>query len=620
MQRKLTAILSADVVGFSGLMEADEAGTLTRLKANRSSIFDPAVAAHGGRLVKLMGDGALVEFASVVAAVECALAIQEATAVAEPERGDRPIRYRIGVNLGDVIVDGDDLYGDGVNVAARLQTMAPVGGIALSGTVRDHIAGKIPCEFEDMGQHTMKNIERPIHVHAVRPPAKPRAQGEAPRRLSVCVLPFANMSGEQEQEYFSDGITEDIITDLSKLAALSVTARNSAFTFKGKSVDVPKIARQLGVSHVLEGSVRKVGSRVRITAQLIDGVTNGHVWAERYDRDLSDIFALQDEISRAIASALSLRLLPEEQQAIARRGTNNLDAYNLYLMARQYQLGGSLGGARRAEAIIRLCQRAVELDPGYARAWALLAMSRVTLRFQLGHSGDDGLAEAERALSLDDSLAEAHAARARVLMQNANYDEARREVDAALRLDPQSYEVCATAGHLAFAENRLSDAIRHYEKAVTLMQTGYSGLVMLMTCYAVSGDMAGMRDAARRTLARTEAVVEQEPDNGDAMGHIVTALGILGERERAKQWAHRALLLDPDNLNMRYNLARTMAAVLKDSAAALDLLEPLFERLPLEMVNRAKSDPNIASVRGDPRFAAMTAKAEARLAQIKPAP
>ena len=290
MQRRLTAILSADVAEFSSLMEADEAGTLERLKDNRRRIFDPSVAAHGGRLVKLIGDGALVEFGSVIAAVNCGLAIQQGTEHGDPRHADaKPLRYRIGINLGDVIIEGDDIYGEGVNVAARLQAMAPVGGIAVSATVRDHVAGKVACAFEDLGEHTVKNIVRPVHVFVLRPADdtpeavdNARTQG----RVTICVLPFANMSGDPEQEYFSDGISEDIITDLSKVSALWVAARNTAFTFKGKHVDVPQVARQLKVGHVLEGSVRKAGGRVRITAQLIDGATGGHVWAERYDRDL----------------------------------------------------------------------------------------------------------------------------------------------------------------------------------------------------------------------------------------------------------------------------------------------------------------------------------------------
>ncbi|MEO8304510.1 MAG: adenylate/guanylate cyclase domain-containing protein, partial [Betaproteobacteria bacterium] len=254
MQRKLTVILSADVVGYSGLMERDESGTLERLKANRKTVFDPQIALHGGRLFKLMGDGALVEFGSVVSAVTCAHEIQHATeATAEKDEAER-IRYRIGINLGEVIVDGDDIYGDGVNVAARLQALAAPGGVAVSRTVRDQVAGKVPADFDDLGEHTVKNIARPVHVFALRSAtaaAVPSAQ--RPQRVSICVLPFTNMSGDPEQEYFSDGVTEDIITDLSKVSALAVVSRNSAFTFKGKHTEIAQVARQLKVTHVLEG-------------------------------------------------------------------------------------------------------------------------------------------------------------------------------------------------------------------------------------------------------------------------------------------------------------------------------------------------------------------------------
>ena len=275
------------------------------------------------------------------------------------------------------------------------------------------------------------------------------------------------MSGDAEQEYFSDGITEDIITDLSKVSALAVTSRNSAFVFKGKSVDVPKVARELHVSHVLEGSVRKAGGRVRITAQLVDGASNDHVWAERYDRDLSDIFALQDEISQAIVKALKLKLLPEEKKAIEQRGTANVEAYNLYLMARQLYVTGHEGDARRAEAIIRLCARATEIDPGYARAWALMAFGQMILRYVLGKGGDDGLLAADRALELDASLAEAHAVKARVLADTGRQDEADAEIDIALDLDPESYEVNRWAGYMSYRQHRFDDAIRYFEKATS---------------------------------------------------------------------------------------------------------------------------------------------------------
>jgi adenylate cyclase len=618
MQRRLTAILSADVAEYSGLMEADEAGTVERLKLNRSRIFDPCVAAQGGRVVKLMGDGALVEFGSVVAAVNCALAIQEATARAEPERPQtKRIRYRIGINLGDVIVEGNDIYGEGVNVAARLQALAPVGGIAVSLTVRDHVAGKASCAFEDLGEHTVKNIERPVRVFAVHP--ADRNEGEepkpgTPRRLSICVLPFANMSGDPEQEYFSDGISEDIITDLSKVSALWVAARNTAFTFKGKHVDAPQIARQLKVSHLLEGSVRKAGGRVRITAQLIDGATGGHVWAERYDRDLNDIFALQDEISQAIVAALKLKLLPEEKKAIEQRGTSDPEAYKLYLMARQYSITGNFGSERRSEAIIRLCRRAIEIDPNYARPWALMAGAQIKLRFFFGRKGDDGLTAAERALELDANLAEAHAAKSRVLAQNARFGDALPEMEIALRLDPESYDVSFAAGQLYYQMRRFDDAILHFEKAATTVETDFSAAGMLVSCHAAIGDKEGARRAARRALERCEKIVAVEPDNGSAMGFAVGALATLGEAERAKEWAERAILLDPDNVNLRYNFACSLATDLHDYEAALDMLGPRFETMSIEVLNWVKSDPDLDAIRDHPRFKAMLEAAEARLA------
>ncbi|HTP76156.1 MAG TPA: adenylate/guanylate cyclase domain-containing protein [Rhizomicrobium sp.] len=617
MQRKLTAILSADVVGYSGLMERDEAGTLERLKANRSRIFDPQVALHGGRQFKLMGDGALVEFSSVIAAVNCALAIQQDTGRAETAdaRGE-PIRYRIGINLGEVIVDGDDIYGDGVNVAARIQSLAPEGGVALSKMVRDNVEGKMPCVFEDMGEHQVKNIERPVHIYSVRaaPPGEHESR-EPPevRKLSICVLPFTNMSGDVEQEYFSDGITEDIITDLSKVSALSVIARNSAFAFKGKSVDVAHVARQLRVSHVLEGSVRKQGGRVRITAQLIDGARNDHIWAERYDRDLNDIFALQDEISQAIVRALKLKLLPQEKKAIETRGTDNPEAYNLFLMARQSFVTGNFGDARNLDAIIRLSGRATEIDPRYAAAWALKARGQMYVRYNFGRAGDGGREAAERALALDPDLAEAHAVMARILFEDGDSVRAGEEIAAAIRLNPESWEVNQQAALLSFRQLRLRDAIRFAEKAAALIETDYGSPGVLSTCYTALGDAAAARRAAQVTFARVEKVLEQDRNNGNALSFGVTALMTLGEIERAREWMSRALLVDPENLNMRYNFACALAAQLKDKDAALDMLAPTLKRMTRGLLHLAKVDPDLDALRDLPRFKEMVAAADARL-------
>jgi adenylate cyclase len=432
-------------------------------------------------------------------------------------------------------------------------------------------------------------------------------------RLAICVLPFANMSGDVEQEYFSDGISEDIITDLSKVSALAVASRNSAFLYKGMKVDVPKVARELKVSHVLEGSVRRAGGRVRITAQLVDGSSNDSIWAERYDRDLNDIFSLQDEISQAIVKALKLKLLPEEKKAIEQRGTENVDAYNLYLMARRNYATGIESDPRRAEASIRLCSRATQIDPDYSRAWALMALGQMLLRFSHGRSGDDGMTAAERALSLDANLAEAHAVKARILSQYGRNDEASAELDVALRLDPESYEVNKSAAYLRVRQRRMGDAIPYYEKAMALMETDVNSPAMLITCYSATGNVNGAQRASRITLARAETILAQDDNNGSAMGYGVSALSVLGDVERAKQWINRALLIDPDNMNMRYNFACALT-ISKETEAAIELLGPVFETAYINRLNHAKVDPDLDPLRGDLRFQAMIAAAEARLA------
>ena len=435
-----------------------------------------------------------------------------------------------------------------------------------------------------------------------------------PNKLSVCVLPFANMSDDPQQEYFSDGISEDIITDLSKVSALSVVARNTAFTFKGKPVRVRDVAQELGVSHVLEGSVRKVGDRVRITAQLIDGAAGDHIWAERYDRDLTDIFALQDEISEAIVKALKLRLAPEEKKAIERRGTDNAEAYNLYLMARQYLVNGNQGDPRREEAIVRLCQAAIATDPSYAAPWALMSRAQRALHFTYQRSGDDGLAAAERAILLDPGLAEAHAVKARHLAEMDRPDEADACLQIALRLDPESYEANDTAGDLHFRRQRLVEAAPHYEKAVILAESEVGCAAMLVTCYTALGDHENLRRAAKITVERAERALAREPSNGSAMAWGATGLAALGERDRARDWSRRAMLIDPDNLLMRYNLACALSAQRLDIEGAMELLGRFFETTPEGLLKHAKIDPDLDPIRDDPRFIDMVAKAEARLA------
>ena len=429
------------------------------------------------------------------------------------------------------------------------------------------------------------------------------------------------MSDDPQQEYFSDGITEDIITDLSKVSALAVTSRNSAFVFKGQHVDVLKVARELKVDHVLEGSVRKAGGRVRITAQLVDGASNDHLWAERYDRDLNDIFSLQDEISEAIVKALRLKLLPEEKQAIEHRGTTNVEAYNLYLMGRELYVSGPEGNARRAAAIVRLCTRATEIDPGYPRAWALMAHAQMILQQTQGKKGDNGLVAADRALALDPHLAEAHAVRARILADSGRHEEASAEIDMALAQDPESYEVIRSAAYLNYRRQRLDDAIRYWETATHLMDTDINSPAMLMSCYVAVGDREAARRSARISLARAEKAVAQDPSNGAVTAYAAYALATLGEAERAKERMNRALLIDPDDWNMRYNFACVLLIHLDEPDAALDVLGPVLENVAATFLSHIKVDPDFTRVRDDPRFKAMIAAAEARLAaENQPAP
>jgi adenylate cyclase len=467
-------------------------------------------------------------------------------------------------------------------------------------------------------QHVLRAIEGVARRNSGRePPAAaaqpaPAAAKPADGRIAICVLPFANMSGDPEQEYFSDGVSEDIITDLSKVSAMRVIARNSAFVYKGRHVDIVKLGRELGVSHVLEGSVRKAGGRVRITAQLVDAATNDHLWAERYDRQLDDIFSLQDEITQAIVHALRIKLLPAEKRAIERRGTENTEAYNCYLMARQFYVSASYGDVHRASQVIRLAGRATEIDPNYAQAWALLAFGKVARHYVLG--GDDGMAEAERALALNPSMAEVHAIRAAILADAVQHEEASAELAEALRLDPESYEVNRTAGYVRFRQRRMDESIRHFEKAITLVDSDVNSANMLQSCYAAIGDAPAQRRMAEYVLSHCEAVLAENPNDEHALSYGMTALCTLGQPARAKEWMARALLLAPDDLKLRYNFACALAEALRDTESALELLEQVFQRGALGVVNHAKVDPDLDSLRENPRFQAMLAAAEARLA------
>ena len=451
-------------------------------------------------------------------------------------------------------------------------------------------------------------------VSALAGPARTEEQAPKHRRqLSVCVLPFQNMSGDPEQEYFSDGISEDITTDLSKVSALGVVARNTAFTFKGQSVNVCDVAKKLGVTHVLEGSVRKAGTRVRITAQLIEGASGDHVWADRFDRDLEDIFAIQDEISKAIVDALKLKLLPEEKKAIERRGTTNAEAYNLYLLARQYWVNGNHGDVRREERVMRICGRAVEIDPYYADAWALLAIVQSNLRYGFGRDVDDGYAAAHTALAIDPNIGEAHCPMARRLEEKGRVEEADAEIEEALRLAPDSWEVNKEAARLAMLHRDIAKATRHYEKAVEVMESDFHAWALLLTCYQSQGEKQKVRHAAEMMVSEAEKALQQDPSNGAALGIIAGGYAALGEADRAREAIDRAMLLDPDNLNMRYNFACVLAAHLNDKEGALKLLQRNFAEARGHQIRLAETDPDFDSIRDDPRFQKMLAQAKKRL-------
>jgi len=481
--RRLAAILAADVAGYSRLMGADEEGTLERLKALRRELLDPKIAEQHGRIVKTTGDGMLVEFASVVDAVRCAVAVQQAM----PERNigiavDNRIELRIGINLGDVIVEGDDLYGDGVNIAARIEALADAGGVFVSNTVHDHVRDRLPFVFEDLGEQQVKNITRPVRVYRVRD-ADAAVKTAAPPMLSlpdkpsIAVLPFANMSGDPEQEYFADGMVEEIITALSRIRWLFVIARNSTFTYKGQAIDVKQVGRELGVRYVLEGSVRKAGGRVRITAQLIEAETGAHLWAERFDGALDDVFDLQDKVATSVAGVIEPALQAAETARSADRPTNDLTAYDLYLRAYAMTLSSS---ALFPEAL-RLLDRAIERDPHYGPALARAALCCFRLVTD-GRSDDPasdtrkGTDLARRALQVarDDpgTLADAAAALAYF---GEDIGAMMALVDRALALNPSFARGWQMSGTLRNWAGQPDVAIEHIETSLRLSPRARSG-------------------------------------------------------------------------------------------------------------------------------------------------
>jgi len=475
-QRRLAAVLAADISGYSRLMEADEAGTLAALRLIWREQFDPAVAAHDGRVVKRMGDGALVEFASAVDAAECAVAVQREMASRNAAlAGDRAIEFRIGVNLGDILIDGDDILGDGVNLAARLEAAAPPGGILVSDAVHAQIRGKTDIPFRDAGSLTLKNIAQPVRAWrwdpdgaGSAPEAKLAWTDDAP---SVAVLPFDNMSSDPEQEYFADGLAEDIITTLSKLNGLTVIARNSSFAYKGRAVDVRQAARELGVRYVLEGSVRRGGNRIRINVQLIDATTGGHVWAARYDRTIDDIFAVQDEITLNVATELQVHLTEGEQARLRYTTTTNVAAWELWIQGATFvHTHVTRDGIGRAR---EYWEKALALDPGSAPLNAQLGLVHYgAARYGWWGTREAELARAEAyagaALDLDPQNGEAHLVLALVNLIRHRHDEAVALVRQALDLAPGSADIANFASQVLCYSGLAAEALPHVERSFRL--------------------------------------------------------------------------------------------------------------------------------------------------------
>jgi len=561
INRKLAAILAADVVGYSRLMGADETGTLSALKRHREVVFDPAVAAHNGRIVKLIGDGTIVEFPSVVDAVNCALAVQRSTTL-PPDQDGAPsnIVLRIGINLGDVIIEGDDIYGDGVNIAARLEPLAEPGGVCISSIVNESIGNRIDVRFQDGGDIAVKNIDRPIRIWRWHPGSAVAAAeqrtnganiGQKNATASIAVLPFTNMSGEAEQEYFSDGISEDIITDLSKIAGLTVIARNSSFIYKGRAVDVRTVGRELGVQSVLEGSIRRAGNRVRITAQLIDAGSGGHLWADRYDRDLTDIFAVQDDVTRRIVDALKVTLSPAEEAQRADGENLHVEAYEATLRGREILLGPNKNRDTFEQAK-KLFLRAIEVDPRFAKAYAALGFAYM-FDYQNRWSDDPDKSlqrareYAELAVEKDPKEALAHAVAAVAATFQRDLDRAQSEINLALSLNPNMAMAYNIQGGIRIYLGRPEEAIPLIERAMRLDPATNSQFLHFL---GMANLLAGKYETAAAALRQRIVLV---PTTDFSRSLLASALGHLGELDEARRVWHEL-----KDINPKYSFAEHM--------------------------------------------------------------
>ena len=539
VQRRLAAILAADVVGFSRLMEADEAGTLAVLKARRKEVLEPLVARHEGRVFKITGDGVLVEFASAVNAVQCAIDLQQSFNSANgdlPE--ERRIVLRLGVNLGDVMVEGGDLYGDGINIAARLQALAEPGGILLSATAHDHVKNKLRIGFDDLGPQALKNLAEPVRAFRVAgTSAVAIAPAKAPaNKPSIAVLPFTNMSGDPEQQYFSDGITEDVITELSRFRSLFVIARNSSFQFRDKAVDIRRVARELGVQYVVEGSIRKLGGNLRITAQLIDAATGNHLWAERFDCALDEVFTVQDEIVRKIVARLEGRLATSIAEQTRRKPTQNMAAYECVLRGIKTLLGYGPDDNRQA---LELFQRAMELDPEYARARAYCALTEVVIHDYhvppavLSHA----LSLATSAVELDENDSRCQWVLGLIYHYHGNLNRGERHYQRAIALNPSDANAIASYGRVLVSLGRGDEGIEHLRAAIRLNPFHPDWYLL---------ELGSAFYAMRRYDDAVETLTRMNETGFWRLCYLAASLAQMGRMEEAKNAVAEALRRRPD--------------------------------------------------------------------------
>jgi adenylate cyclase len=551
LQRRLAAILSADVVGYSRLMGGDEAGTLARLKALRRDLIDPIIAAHSGRIVKLIGDGALVEFGSAVDAITCAIEIQRQ--VREHEAGSseaNPIQFRMGINVGDIIIEGEDIYGDGVNIAGRLEGIAEAGGIAISEDAWRQVQGKVAADFVDSGEHSLKNIVRPVRVYrlSLAPNAAPASKAQPPMlalpdKPSIAVLPFQNMSGDPEQDFFCDGMVEDIITGLARIKWLFVISRNSSFAYKEKSPDIRAVGRELGVRYVLEGSVRKVGNRVRITGQLIEAETGGHLWADRYDRTLDDIFVLQDEITMSVVGCLEPQLLAAEHARLRRKPPQNLDAWECFIRASFLFSQHSEDGSRAA---LSLLDHAIVLDDGYGQAYALRAFTLVWRAFQgwedMGSAIERATAAAIRAIACDSQDPWAYVGRGMVATATRDISEAINAHRHATDLSPNFAYAHAMLGASLALGGRPEESIESTSRAVRLSpRDTFSDDFQLF--YAFAHFQAGRYVEA---TSFAETAIQLRPEHPAPHVMATASYGLAGNDKKAVDALARLKALVPE--------------------------------------------------------------------------